>query len=487
MNVLTDAQMELMRRRLADAGIAGDQSATAAEPARSEPSDGGLGIAERRMWKIYELDPDSISHNYGVLLEFDASYTLEEVVASYQRLVDASEVLSSVITVGDDGVARRESKQWDGRWIVPGQVWEWGSMPASEESTEGRSPEQIVRAAATALSTASFRLRQDPPIRARAYARASGGVDMVLVLHHLAGDETALPPILSELVARADSAATAPSTPQAPARPVAALDRAVRHAVQTWAAEGIRYPLSGELPQTTPEQSWLSVMGEGPGAYLTRPIDESDVTALAGVAREVGATPNAVFIVVSALSIAALTGADDYVLLVPADNRQPGEAADKVGYCGNVVPMRFTFDPAASTKDALRAAVSTVYGSMEFSSVDYGPILTALRGDGRRFPVAEVMALVKNTPLRGVPIPGGAHVTCETVFKGVVHYPLALAFEIGEDERVRLEVEYRTDILDQPYAERAAKVVAELVARVPEALDSPLSDLFGALRAAADA
>ncbi|NEW50261.1 hypothetical protein GV792_09360 [Nocardia cyriacigeorgica] len=486
MNVLTDAQMELMRRRLADAGIAGDQSATAAEPA--EPSDGGLGIAERRMWKIYELDPESISHNYGVLLEFDDSYTLDEVVASYVRLVDASEVLSSVITVGDDGVARREPKRWDGRWVVPGQVWEWGSMPESEESTAGRSPEHIVRAAATALSTASFRLRQDPPIRARAYAGPDGGVSMVLVLHHLAGDETALPPILSELVARADSAAApAPSMPPAPARPVAALEHAVRHAVRTWAAEGIRYPLSGELPQTTPEQSWLSVMGEGPGAYLIRPIDQADVTALAGVAREVGATPNAVFIVVSALSIAALTGADDYVLLVPADNRQPGEAADKVGYCGNVVPMRFTFDPAACTKDALREAVSTVYGSMEFSSVDYGPILTALRGDGGRFPVAEVMALVKNTPLRGVPLPRGARVTCETVFKGVVHYPLALAFEIGEDEQVRLEVEYRTDILDQAYAQRAAKVVAELVARVPDALDLPLSDLFGTLRAAAGA
>ncbi|NEW30781.1 hypothetical protein GV790_29565, partial [Nocardia cyriacigeorgica] len=75
----------------------------------------------------------------------------------------------------------------------------------------------------------------------------------------------------------------------------------------------------------------------------------------------------------------------------------------------------------------------------------------------------------------------------ETVFKGVVHYPLALAFEIGEDEQVRLEVEYRTDILDQAYAQRAAKVVAELVARVPDALDLPLSDLFGTLRAAAGA
>lgn len=484
MNVLTDAQRELMRQRLADAGLAPDRGA-AAEQARPEQSDGGMGIAERRMWKIYELDPDSISHNYGVLLEFDDSYTLDGVVAAYERLVNASDVLSSVVTVGDDGVARREPKRWDGRWVVPGRVWEWGSMPESEEAIEGRSHDEVVRAAAEALSTASFRLREDPPIRARAYAGENGGVSMVLVLHHLAGDETALPPILSKLVAR-PGAAEAPA-PQAPARPVAALDRAVRHAERTWAAEGIRYPLSGELPTTTPEESWFSVMGEGPGAYLTHPIEQAGVTALAGVAREIGATPNAMFIVVSALSIAALTGADDYVLLVPADNRQPGEAADKVGYCGNVVPMRFTFDPAASTKDALREAVSTVYGAMEFSSVDYGPILTALRGGGGRFPVAEVMALVKNTPLRGVPIPDGARVSCETVFKGVVHYPLALAFEISEDDRVRLEVEYRTDILDDAYARRAAAVVADLVARVPAALDRPLRDLFGDIRAAAGA
>ncbi|MFI7002414.1 condensation domain-containing protein [Nocardia sp. NPDC050175] len=483
MNVLTDAQMELMRRRLADAGIAGDQEAAVAEDTRPEPSDGDLGVAERRMWKIYELDPESISHNHGVFLEFDDAYSVEAVIASFERLVNASAVLSSVIADGDDGLPRRAPNRWDGRWVVHGQVWEWGSMPETG-AAEGQEYAEVVRGAASVLSTAPFRLRQDPPIRARVYARPNGGVSMVLVLHHLAFDETALPRIIGGLVARPEAAVSETRAPRTVTRRGAALDRAVRHATETWAAEGIRYPLSGALPETSPEQSWLSAMTEGSGAYLTHPIDRSDVSALAGVARTVGATPNAVFIVVSALSIAAMTGADDYVLLVPADNRQPEDAPDQVGYCGNVVPMRFTIDPAASTKDALRAAVSTVYDAMEFSSVDYGPILTALRGAGGRFPVAEVMVLVRNAPLRGVPVPDGASVSCETVFKGVVHYPLSLAFEISEDDRVHLEIEYRTDVLDTSYARRAANVVAELVARVPRSLDRPVAELFDEIRSA---
>ncbi|WP_132993151.1 condensation domain-containing protein [Gordonia zhaorongruii] len=485
MNVLTDAQQEAMRRRLAAAGIdtAGTEAGSSADESAPQPqtADGALGIAERRMWKIYEIDPESDSHNFAVHLEFGAPYSIEDVVAATERLIASSQVIGSIIEVVD-GVPRRRAIERNGRWAVPGEVWEWGEIPTDgADEARGRSAGDAVAQAAQTLAAAPFRLTEEPPCRVRVL-RHHTGVSMILVLHHMAGDETILPPVIGALVsgdARSavvlpTGAAVDPST-----RTGAHADAAVRHAQRTWAAEGIRYPLSGQLPASSAEDSWFSVMGEGPGRCLSLPVPDAHVKRSVAFAREVGATPNALFIVISALTVSAMSGSDDFVMLVPADNRAPGETTDRVGYTGNIIPMRFTFDRRDRTGDALRSGVAAVYGAMEHSAIDYGTILTALRTDGGRFPVAEIMTLVKNAPLRGIAVPEGAHVTCETITKDVVHYPLSLAFEFSENDDLRLDVEYRTDILDEAFADRAARTAIDLIARLPQSADAVLGEVLG--------
>ncbi|WOC12963.1 condensation domain-containing protein [Gordonia sp. MP11Mi] len=464
MSILNDTQRELMRRRLAEAGI--DAPVEDASPAAPEPvaADGSLGTAERRMWKIYEIDPTSDSHNFAVHLNFGAPYTLDQIVESMEKLIASSEVIGSVIEVADDG-PRRRSAPLVGRWTNPGRVWEFGDIAAD------------VDASAQVVAQEPFELTREQPWRVRIRTLDDGTISVILVIHHIGGDETILPPVLTALVSGKAASWSGGGTAVDPsARTRAHADAAVNHARSTWAADGVRYPLSGELPSTSPEESWVSVMGEGRGALLHRRVPDDVVAGLVGFARTVDATPNSLFVAVSALTVYAVTGTDDFVILVPADNRAPAETVDRVGYSGNIVPMRFTFDPAATVGDTVRAAVSTVFESMEHSSVDYGTILTALRGSGGRFPVAEIMALVKNAPLRGVPVPDGAHVTCETVFADIVHYPLSITFEFDEQDAVHLELEYRTDVLDGAAAERIADVVDVLTSRLPESADVPLAE-----------
>ncbi|GAC70648.1 condensation domain-containing protein [Gordonia soli] len=487
MSILNDAQLEAMRRRLADAGIEVEPQTADTAQAAPEPvaTDGRLGIPERRMWKIYQLDPESDAHNFAVHLEFGDTYSIQTVVASTQRLLASSQVLGSVIEVDDDGTPRRRAEQFDGRWVVPDRVWEWGVIRAEASATASVSDDrpiaEAVAEAAATLAKTPFRLAEEPAGRIRVIAH-DGGVSLILVLHHLAGDETILPPVLRVLVSDGSDDGevdwSGGTAVDAPANPAARTDAAIAHAKSTWAGSDIRYPLSGNLPDTTPEDSWFSVMGEGPGSRILAPIPDDRVARLVAFAREVGATPNALFVVLSALTVSALTDVDDFVLLVPADNRRPEETVDRVGYSGNIIPMRFTFDRTEQTDAAVRKAVSTVYEAMEYSSVDYGTILTALRNSGGRFPVAEVMTLVKNAPLRGVALPDGAHVTCEAIFKDVVHYPLSVSFEFDEHDQVHLEVEYRTDVLDDDYAARTVRVVEDLVAALPDSAQAGLGELL---------
>ena len=466
MNLLTDDRLELLRRRLAAAGLADG----AAAPVRAEiPTDAGeFGIAERRMWKIYDFDRDSVSHNIALILGFDGSYTVEKVAAAFERMVAGAAVLASVVVVDAEGVPHREPVDLTGRWVEPDRVREWGAIPAHT----GTDVAEIARV----FATAPFRLTEEPPVRARLSANADGGVTLILVVHHLAVDDTSWPPLLGTLVSGSWPAAAAPAD-----RPIADVERALRHARATWAAEDVRFPLSGALPEIDAAASWLAPMDETPGARLELPLDPAAVAGAEILAREIGATPNALYIALTALGVHALTGATDHVLLVPVDNRRPGADPARVGYSGNIVPMRFALDPSASVRETLRAAVGAGLAAMEFSSIDYGTLLTALRGAGGRFPVAEILASVRNAPLRGIPIPDGARVTCESVFHGIGNYPLTFAFELGAEDTVHLEVDHQIGVVTAERAERAARLLIALVERTPAALDDEVRALVAAV------
>ena len=120
MNRLTDARLELLQRRLSRV----DRSTTAT--ARTARCDDALTTAERRMWRIYELDPTSISHNIALVLTFDGAYTVEQVVASFELMIRNAAVLSSRVVVGADGAPRRERVEPAGRWIEAGKTWQFG-------------------------------------------------------------------------------------------------------------------------------------------------------------------------------------------------------------------------------------------------------------------------------------------------------------------------------------------------------------------------
>ena len=177
--------------------------------------------------------------------------------------------------------------------------------------------------------------------------------------------------------------------------------------------------------------------------------------------------------VLTAITVTAITGSTDHVLLVPADNRRAGATPDVVGYCGNIVPIRFTFSPDGTVADALRAGISAVYQAMEHAPIDYGQILTGLRQSGGRFPVAEILGSVRNAPLRGVPVPDGSAVDCRSVSCGIAPYPMTLAIELSDTDRGHLEVDYQT-ATGEALAAAAAATVPDLLKRIPLDPDAPL-------------
>ncbi len=475
MPTLTEARLTLLRRRIAESGESPSGEHQTGAGSENPTPFGQFGIAERRMWKIYELDPESVSHNIGLVLEFGGDRTAESVVAAAELLVEHFEVLRSVVEVDGEGVPHRVPVQREGHWDAAHSVWTWGVDDVQDPSAD-------IDTVATQMTRTAFDLHADVPLRLRVSGRG-GQVTMILVVHHLAVDDTSWPLLLGTLVsgewagdADADSR---PATPDA-ATAAEAADSAVRHALSTWAAEDVRYPLSGELPTESAAESWLSPMDDRAGIKVAAPVNRESLAAFDRVAQTVGATPNALLIGVCSLAAYALTGSPDHVLVVPADNRRRPQSPQHIGYCGNIIPMRFRVDPCATVERALRDAGAVIYRAMEHSGTDFGPILTALRQQGGRFPIMEIMASVRPAPLRGIAQSPDSPVTCRSVFTGIANYPLSIAFE-ADDHSTHVEVDHQPGIVPDPVAARATGVLTALVDLIPSTLGTTVAELLAEL------
>lgn len=462
------ARKELLRRRRE--GPATTPAEAAIEAGAQQVPPDAVCPAERRMWRIHQLDPGSVAHNITLHLEC-RGIDAEQLVDGIGALLAGAPVFASVIAPDWDD-PRRIPVTPSGRWLEPGTRWSLGVDPALGADGSAPAPAGV----AERLARTPFDLTREIPLRAWV-----DGSTLVLCVHHLAVDDGSWPLLLGSILAGrrtgepVDAAGRAPAGAGAPGEE--RIRRAVAHARRTWAAEGIRFPLTGAPPTTTPEESWLAPVDEAPGGQLRRDLDPEAIAAFTAVARDLGGTGNAALVVLCALAVTAVTGATDHVLAVPVANRHPAQTPDRVGYCGNIVPVRFTFDPAADLDRAMRDGLARLYSAMEYSDVDFGAMLTALRNSGGRFPVLEIMASVRPAPLRDVELPAGTDVDCRSVTTGVAGYPLTVAVEVDGARGAHLEVDYQ-DGTGEHVAGRVASVVADLLHRLQTSADLPLASLI---------
>ena len=162
-----------------------------------------------------------------------------------------------------------------GRWLATGDDWALGTG-----ADRGSDPQEI----ASTLARTPFDLSAEPPVRARIL-----GSTAVLSFHHLALDDTSWPLLLGSIFASEWTPDPSASSGTADGD----LQRALAHARRTWAAEDVRFPISGELPSTTPEESWLAPLDEAEGSQLRVDLDPADLAAFTAFAPNVGGTGNA--------------------------------------------------------------------------------------------------------------------------------------------------------------------------------------------------
>ncbi|OBJ58888.1 non-ribosomal peptide synthetase [Mycobacterium colombiense] len=451
---LDDERLELLRRKLAERGLA---KTTAAAPAATD-GEPRMSVGQHRMWFVQSVDPD------GALLNICVSYRLSGTVdaAQLHRAVDTVAARHPVLhtTYATDGegdpypVIREDLRP------------EWAEHDLTGLTDQARGLRLDV------LAQRDFRrpfdLSKDSPLRVTVARLADDELMLLITAHHIAWDDGSWAPFFADLTrAYTDPAAFADGRAL---RDLAADATAIRQAdLDYWRPRMADLPEPLELPGVNGSVVPSTWRAQRAFAQLSADTVER-ATALA---RETGATPYMVLMAAFAALVHRYTQSTDFLVAAPVLNRGVG-TEDVIGYYGNTVVIRLRPRSHQTFRELLAQTREEAVGAFAHSRADLDWLVRESNPDRRHG--ADRMTRVSF----GQREPDGAGfcppgVRCERgELRGHFNQlPLSLMVELdrapdGSGGGV-VEAEYLVEVMDQQLVEQLLRHYAAL-------LDGVLSD-----------
>jgi mycobactin peptide synthetase MbtE len=451
-----DAQrLELLRRKIADRGlarrtVAEDDDVAADARQRPEMSDG-----QRRMWFVQSVDPDS------ALLNICVSYRVT-------GNVDVARLRQAVEAVAARHPMLRTTYQTDGDGN-PYPVIRDDLRPDWAEHDLSGLAEQARRLRLEVLAQRQFAqpfdLTTDSPLRVAAARVGTDELILLLTAHHVAWDDGSWAPFFTDLTrAYVDSTTATPRNIATDPVRSSDEDQAYWRSLMTDLPEPLELP--GPNGSVVPS-TWRA-------QRATARLSAETIDRAAALARETGATPYMVLMAAFGALVHRYTHASDFLVATPVLNRSAG-TENAIGYYGNTVVMRMRPQPRLTFRELLVQTRDGAVGALAHSRVDLEWLVRASNPDRRHG--AERMTRVSfglREPDGGGFCPPG--VQCERAeLRGhVSQLPLSLMVELaklaeGSDRGAVVEAEYLVEVLDRP-------LVDQLLQHYGVLLDNVLAD-----------
>ena len=447
-DTLDEQRLELLRRRIAERGLARpvtmtDAASDTAGQQRPEMSDG-----QRRMWFVQSVDPDSALLNICVSYRLTGSIDITRLRAAVEAVALRHPVLRTVYQTDVDG--------------DPHPVTRDDLRPGWAEHDLSGLAEQARRLRLEVLAQRQFRrpfdLTADSPLRVTAVRLGADELMLLLTAHHIAWDDGSWAPFFTDLThAYTDpgNAGTGPAS-VGTAAPAGNLDGDLAY----WRSLITDLPEPLELPG--PNGSLVPSTWRAQRAVTRLPADT--VERAAALARETGATPYMVLMAGFAALVHRYTHSTDFLVAAPVLNRGGG-TENAIGYYGNTVVMRMRPKPRQTFRELLTETRDSAVGALAHSRVDLEWLVRASNPDRRHG--AERMTRVSfglREPDGGGFSPPG--IRCERAdLRG--HFsqlPLSLMVEVaGADGGALVEAEYLVEVLDRGLVEQLLRHYAVLL------------------------
>ncbi|OBH50227.1 non-ribosomal peptide synthetase [Mycobacterium mantenii] len=460
---LDDERLELLRRKLAERGLA---RATAAAPVATGERP-RMSVGQHRMWFVQSVDPDS------ALLNICVSYRLSGYVdtARLHRAVDAVAARHPVLhtTYGTDEAGD------------PHPVIRADLRPDWAEHDLAGLTDQARRLRLDVLAQRDFRrpfdLSKDSPLRVTVARLADDDLMLLITAHHIAWDDGSWAPFFADLT----RAYTDPGdfADGGVLTDMCADSTAIRPAdLDYWR------PLMADLPEPLelPGANGSVVPTTWRAQRAVARLSADTVERAAALARETGATPYMVLMAAFGALVHRYTQSTDFLVAAPVLNRGVG-TEDVIGYHGNTVVIRLRPQSHQTFRDLLAQTRDGAVGAFAHSRADLDWLVRESNPDRRHG--ADRMTRVsfgqREPDGTGFCPPG---VRCERgELRGHFNQlPLSLMVELDRTpDRAGgavVEAEYLVEVLDQQLVEQLLRHYAAL-------LDSLLSEPDATLSACA--
>lgn len=442
-------RLELLRRKLAERGLA---STPAADTTEVDP--GALSDGQRRMWFVQAVDPS------GVLLNICLSYRLTGPLDA-ARLADAlaavarrHPVLRTTYAADENGEPRATVHDD----LLPA----WSVQDLSDKSERARALRLEVLAQRE--FNRPFDLSAESSLRITLIRTGPAEHVMLLVAHHIAWDDGSWAVFFTDLT-RAYSGETLPATP----RPPAAGADTTAEDLAYWRAVLADPPEPLELPG--PHGSVVPTGFRSQRSTLR--LSAATVERVTEFARETGATPYMVLLAAFGALIGRYTHADDFLVASPVLNRDTDET---IGYYGNTVAMRLRPDRSRGFRALVDATRDTALGAFAHQRINLDRVVRELNPDRRHG--AERMTRVSfgfREPDGGGFSPEGVRSARAELRGHTTQLPLGFMIEV-DDSGATVEAEHLTEVLD-------ARLAAQMLDHFAVLLDGALADPERPLRA----
>ncbi|WP_149830615.1 non-ribosomal peptide synthetase [Streptomyces tailanensis] len=453
-----------LSRRLAEGSVSG-AGARPTLGVRTRPERLPLSSAQQRLWVLYQVEGPSATYNIPSAWRLTGALDVEALRAAVHDLVVRHETLRTIFP-DEEGRAFQ-------RVLEPGEV----RVPFEVEETDAeRLPELLARAGAY-----GFELDRELPLRVYVFRTGEAEWTLLLLLHHIAGDEWSEGPLHRDL-AVAYTARTAGRAPEWEPLPVQYADYTLwqrdvlgdEKDPDSLAARQIAYwrqalaglPEELALPVDRPRP--LESSYRGGAADLS--LDAELAAELHRLAREHGVS---VFMVMQAAVTTLLTrlgAGHDIPIGSPISGRTDAALEDLVGFFLNTLVLRTDTSGEPTFRELLARVRESDLAAFDHQDVPFERLVEVLNPARSlaRHPLFQVMVvyLAAGDDDSGLP---GLRSRRDEVAGTTAKFDLSFDFvERGDGSGVDGVLEYSADLFDhataQSFADRLRRVLRAVVA-----------------------
>lgn len=424
-----------------------------------------LSFAQERMWFLHMLDPDSSAYNIRALAKLDGPLDTGAFEAAVRSLAARHEMLRTTFVNAGERAFQAPHTDLPVRFEVRDLT-----APDTDAAREE------ARRAVREDDAKPFRLEEEAPLRVVLFRISSTEHQLLVTLHHIAGDGWSLRLIMHELSVLYMRHLGEPVA-ELPPLPVQYIDyaEAVRRPGHQEAVEAdLDYwvdRLAGcpalELPTDVPEPG---VDRTASGRASAR-IPADTVQKLRNLADRTSTTSFEITMSALNLVLARLSDQQDLVVGFPVANRQSVELEGVVGLFLNTLALRTDVSGAPAFTELLERVSAGIRAAYDHQTVPFELLVERLNPVRHldRTPVFNVLLNYLGTLREEVSIKGVSVEFDNQLFEPEAKFPLS--FYVSDvDDGMHVELVYRPDLFS---AARAQSMLQQLGSVLMQAAETP--------------